>query len=494
MPTVDVPDIGTVDFPDSMDQGAMTLAIKRMQKEKPGFWTKAAASAAGTLLKMGEMGKGFVKEAANESKNLGDIALDPVLKKTPPIPMSNEDQKSGGTAFQIGSAFTPVGEEFTAAKVIPKASIWLKGLYGAGKEALDVGVRNYAQTGDVKDSLKAAGIGAGFGAVGAMSHKAAPVLRRSAEKEYAEVLAPSGKADKFVTKNKLLKQPGKDLLDRRVGALTEEGLKSKIDRRVTSLGDQLDKHWKSLGPQAQQKLIPILDDIQAQAVRAATEEVGPRQFPTPGLENRRIMDQKLYDAYQHEAMTLLEHLGPRADEASSWSLRKVRQLMDKKVKNSFRGAEITSEAAEAKRASTDAVRRMINGGSVDMKALNAEISFWMNAQEVFGNTSMRRIGQKGTLEKLAGGLMAAGGAAAGFHAGGARESIEFAILGRVAGQKLEQTLNSTAWKTVSAISKNEVARLLATGKGEQAAGLAARLTARAVQKSPSVDSTPPTPE
>lgn len=301
-------------------------------------------------------------------------------------------------------------------------------------------------------------------------------LRTAAEKTYAQVLAPGTKADKFLTRNKLLTPAGRGLLERRVMGLTEKGLKARIERNLETSETALNDAWSRLGPNHQQNLLPILDEIQSRAVKEATQPVGVTQFPTRGLGTRRIINGDLYNAYQNIALKLIDSMGPVADQASSYSLRKFRQILDEQVKASFAGGELKSAERVAQRGATDAIRDVLNRDP-SVAAVNREYSFWRSARDVFEHTNLRRVGQKGALNKLASAAGGGAGAVVGGGTGGVRGATEGFFLGRIAAQKLDEVFNSTAWKTVSAVSKNRVAELLAQGKGEQALGVATRAAA-----------------
>lgn len=308
-------------------------------------------------------------------------------------------------------------------------------------------------------------------------------LRTAAERTYAQVLAPGTKADKFLTARKLLAPPGRDLLQRRVMGLTEKGLHSRIARNLSTAEQNLDAAWNQLGPLHQQKLTPILDEIQDRAIKEATQPVGGTQFPTRGLGQRRIIDADLYGAYQNIALKMIESMGPIADEASSFSLRKFRQILDNRVKQSFTGGELSSAERVAQRGATDAIRNVLNQ-EPSIAAVNREYTFWRSAKDVFEHTNLRKVGQKGALKKLAAAAGGGGGAVVGATGGGGiRGATEGYFIGKIAAQKLDEVLNSTAWKTVSAVSKNRIAELLAAGKGDQAAALATRAAAYSALRS-----------
>lgn len=471
---VKVLDVVAPDFAPLSPQVKAELIQMHMQPstfEKPGLG-QTALEFGGGVRAAGLKNAYNVRDLVGGAFGAKPISQRPDIKaETTPAPGAGQ---AGYEATNLALGLLPIPgmQEIALAKDAP---LFLRLGVAAAREAADVGLRTAAQTGSLKEAGKQAAIGGGIGAAGPVVSEAAPALRRGAERSYAQVLAPGSKADKFVTANKLLTPMGGDLLERRVAALTESGLKEKVARKLAQSTDKLEKAWTALGPQRAHNLQPVLDELQQDAIRNATEAV-PRgvQFSTPGLPGRRIVNPELYAAYQDAAFDLVERLGPKTDMASAFSMRKVRQLLDRAVKDSFAGKELTGVQKEAKRATTDAIRAVLNQENPTIGEINREYSFWRTADDVFENTNLRRVGQKRALRKVMQGGIGAAAGAVGLHAGGIREGAEALALGTWLGGKLEDAMTSTAWKTVSAVTKNEIARLMVDGKVEQAANLAAR--------------------
>ena len=101
---------------------------------------------------------------------------------------TNPSQRAGYGAEQFAEFFIPTGTgELKAAANAPR---WMKMLVGAGREALDIGMKTYAQTKDPAAALKAAGIAAPFGAAGGLLSKATVtegVQSRLSPKESASI-------------------------------------------------------------------------------------------------------------------------------------------------------------------------------------------------------------------------------------------------------------------------------------------------------------------
>ena len=83
---------------------------------------------------------------------------------------TNPSQEAGYGAEQFLEFFVPTGTgEIKAAASAPR---WVKMLVGAGREALDIGMKTFAQTQDPEKALKAAGVAAPFGAAGGLLSRA----------------------------------------------------------------------------------------------------------------------------------------------------------------------------------------------------------------------------------------------------------------------------------------------------------------------------------
>jgi hypothetical protein len=108
--------------------------------------------------------------------------------------------------------------------------------------------------------------------------------------------------------------------------------------------------------------------------------------------------------------------------------------------------------------------------------LNAEFHFWRGVQDVAGQTAERQTGQQGPLSRI---LYPALGATAGLeHFGDPAHTImEAAGLALV-----NEIIHNPGYRTLSAISKNELANALARGDVQKVASIATRLGAGAASQ------------
>ena len=454
----------------------------------------------GTMARsFGRSSLGILQGAGQTAYNLMDIATGGYYSKLTGGPGKSFDPigpegNIGKTGEQIGEFFLPVPgvAKLEAARVAAK-SPFLKMLYGAGREFLQNAAISTAQTGSLKEGAKTGAVAAPFGAMGEATKALSGPLRESAEKTYARVLSPTTKPNKYLAR-KVLEEGGKgtgqSLLDRRVLAFTERGLERKLATKAAESEARLEDAYNTLGPNAKVKILPILDDIQKFAEEKAVAPIDVAQQAQRGSAQvggrpGNIVNPELYRAAQNMQTAIIDRLAPLADTASLESVRKLRQVLDKplSMKAMFSGKLPVTVQDQAEKVAADAIRREIAGQYPDIAKVNAEYSFWQAAKDVMSAAVERKTGQEGLLKRVMprmAGAMAGG--VLGYQHGGVSAGIEGAALVGLAYETLNHALTSPAWRTVSAVSKNEVARLLAKGEADKAAKLAARLTAYTTEK------------
>lgn len=299
-------------------------------------------------------------------------------------------------------------------------------------------------------------------------NKLVPTLQKSAEKSYTDILAPTGKGDKFRTKGivegrsktlssgEQIRIPG--LRERGIVAGSREGLLQKVQTQKGATGQALKQAEKKLPATDRLDVQPILDDIEkAKAKFVIQGESGPVVADPAAIQNLDDFAKTVSD------LTAEGQVSPQ-------SLTQLKRLWQEKVNKS--GAYIGKTLAEGSKVdmlseAENAIRRQLDNKYPDIAKINAEYSFWKNAETVLQNTIQRKTGQTGLLRK---GLAYGTGALVGTPLG----------VGGVAGGALLTNLavelfSSPAWKSVSAIMKNRLANLIARGKVEQAAELMRKL-------------------
>lgn len=190
------------------------------------------------------------------------------------------------------------------------------------------------------------------------------------------------------------------------------------------------------------------------------------------------------------------------------SLRAIRKSLDDQVRKSganyAQGAMNAAGAlgpeaankAESQKHLGNILRSILNSDKPDIAKIGAEVSIWRSMQDALSPELLREEFTKETsifarawharmVSWMLRSGLGAGAATAGWHAGGGSGAA--AAVGAVVA--LGELTGSTAWRTVSAATKNQLATKLATGSYEDVARVATRL----MFMKESVSDQPPTP-
>lgn len=270
--------------------------------------------------------------------------------------------------------------------------------------------------------------------------KTVDTLKESAVKNYTQALAP--------TKQKFKDMASKvvpEMIKRRITAFTRSGLHQKTAEGLVAAGDDLERVLSEIPEGSTVSKKPILETInnyQKQfLVKEGSKEVVVNEV---GYKNAEKMKE------------LINQFG---DDISFGTIRKVRQILDEAVtagNKAFGRTLDESSAINAKREAANAIRSEIAKEYPNVAIVNAEYTFWKNVDDILEETIQRT---KGHGTKIGEDIATVGGAIAG-SAGG----ITNIVTGALAFKWIKQLLNSTGFKTASAITKDKVADLIAQGK------------------------------
>lgn len=428
-----------------------------------------------------------------------------------------------GMAGAQGDQLSKAGASFGQGDYLDAAGHGLAGLLpvigpGAAHAAEQM------EQGNVAGGLgEAAGMLAPMGMARALkvgAPKVAPMMRAAAEKQYTQALAPTTLANKSIA-SKIV--PG--LLDKRVSALSREGLQGKVQAQLAEAGDKFDEVLDQISSQTKttvtaqpptkpgvptritesQRAFPtaptrvfaaerdafpaVPDRVKAPVNRPPiiTTEKGVRVDATPLLDALedykaqfkvgKIVVNRPAVAAAEDLQRIVKQLGNNGslEKVSFQSLRKLRQILDSNVAHAkgYAGKTLKEGSAlDTQKELANAIRGELAKKSPELAKVNAEYSFWKNVDKVVGDTVERTKGQSGGLEK---GIATAGGVAGGLAHGGPAGAILYGVMAR----QFQRIISSPGWKMVSATQKARLADMLAAGQVEDAAFLAGALTAGA---------------
>lgn len=296
-----------------------------------------------------------------------------------------------------------------------------------------------------KQALTAGAVSGGLSATGSLFSNA---LKASAEKSYSKALGATTKVNKQIS-DKVV--PG--LIEKNTVALTRGSLYNKAAENVDKADSLLTKAYNSLPKDAQSDWKPVLKILQDQKEAVTV--------------NGTIIDVGKYNALHQIQSDLMSVIGGGVKEGqdakvSVSSARKVRQIFDSMVKNKtfgITGAE--SDKLNATKAAANAIRSQLATEHPNIAAINKEFNFWKNVQDVVGSTIQRTKNQT----SLSGELAMDTGAVVGSHLGGTIGSTAITAL---MAKELKGLIQSTAWRTVSAVTKSNLADYLASGNSAKA--------------------------
>jgi len=389
----------------------------------------------------------------------------------------NKYQGYGKTAENVAEGFVPI-PGLSEIKAARGAGALAKAGVAAGREALDVGAHTAAQTGSVKQGAAGAALG---GALGAAVPLLGHVLEAGAKSQYGKILHPSGRAAQEITEGKLLPKSGEGV--KGVGSLLEQkgvvgtsrqALATKFAARTAQATDEMNRAYSALGKNAQVNLKPVLNDF-AQFIRE-NAMLPNGTVPKPS--------EKLYQEALELGDRLIQDTGGSIGSAPLEDVRKFRQLLDNELFAKKLQINPTTAEDRVQQALRGSIQDVIHSQHPTTAAVDAKVHFWKTAE-----TLMKRAkppAEKGGSRTLQMGLRGALGGLAGEEygrrTGGTEQAIEYGFLGAAASEELTKAFGSVAWNSVSAVTKTRIAKLLASGQGQKAADIAARVTGTAAAK------------
>lgn len=337
---------------------------------------------------------------------------------------------------------------------------------GALREGVDVGLKTLAQTGDPEEAGKTAAVA---GPVGAAAEVIVPGfatwLRARAESQYAKVFHPLGRAAKETAQENVPR-----VIREGYGAATGwslHGLAAKFDEKVTTLGKAIADEYAALDSITRTRLQPIYTDF-AKWVR---EEAF--------MKNGNIKDPALYAAALeklHDAQAAFGKFARNAEPSEVWAYRK---MLDKYVYKGNLTPDLSLNAAsQVNEALGNVIRNQLNKQHPSVAALNDRFHLWKTAAELIQRNITNEFGKYHFMRHVTRGVFFGLLGEESTRRGGAdlRESLG---IGVAAG--LTAAFSSTAWRSVSAVTKSKIADLLVSGQGREAATLAARAVGMAEQ-------------
>ena len=382
----------------------------------------------------------------------------------------------GYGAEKMAEFFVPAGAVGKVAKAVEGATAGLR-----GAQALNIGARAAlegaaaggvagVQTGGdpqaMRDAaLQTGAITAGLGTAAAVVPAVARGLEKWGQKTYGQVLNPTKEKFKYKAQEEVVPE----LVKRGVLGGTLEGMKSKFASRAQEWGQKLDDAYAALPKGSAVELQPVLtamdDMIKPMYTQTSRGLVTKGEIADKAIEDMAKLKKVLVD--HHEVNPATGVLEIPVDR-----IRELRQHFDKVASDAgaFHGKTLAEKnLASSYEHAGNAIRAELAKPFPDIARINKEYSFWKNAKDVTDATILRRVGQAKPLGRqiatAAGGVVAAG--VSGLLGDSASGAMVAGAIGAKAADMLQAAITSPAWRTVSAVSKDRLAKAIAKGnRGE----------------------------
>jgi hypothetical protein len=266
-------------------------------------------------------------------------------------------------------------------------------------------------------------------------------FKSSAQKNYETILNPTKVATKYQTA-KIMPQ----LMEEAPIAMTRKGLAGKAATQAEVAGQQIEQTVSGL--QGKMNTQPVIDGLQNLK----------KSFQVNGVSLRPEVDNAIDTVSQQ-----MQAMGP---DVSLQDAVKARRILDSAVSEAkgYQGAQLSDASMAAiRKEAANSIRSELAQASPELAAVNAKFHFWNSLNDVLEQTIQRKTGQVGALSKVETVVAGAGGLAHAGLSGAAAYAGAVNLLGKV--------MRSTAWNTVTAATKSDIADALANGKFARVAGL-----------------------
>ncbi len=304
------------------------------------------------------------------------------------------------------------------------------------------------------------GIEAGTAGLGRL---AAP-LRRGAAAQYTRALRPTTLENKAIAEGVTPK-----LLERGVRGTTE-AIEKRASTEVGKLRPQLESAYRNLpgGP------------------TAAKSPVSTALTDLERLKGKYMVDGKVVNAKAVDAIESVQQIiEQHGNNVSPQSIRKLKQIFDEAVSEAggFTTSDLTTNySLKAQKEAANTFRRILHDAHPNVAALDREMSFWLDVQQVARATNQRQLGQQGGLTKTIA-LPLIGGAATALGLTGQGEASAGTALTAIA----ILAARDARFRTWSALRKTQLANALARQDVRMATALLTRLGITTAQISKAIE-------
>jgi hypothetical protein len=476
--------LGQQDDEDVFDLDALLSQSKPKPAPKPkSTWEKIQEASTRGLYEAGQglagLAKGGAKVVADAAKLPGDIVsggTSLLIDKLGNKDLIAADIERARRKYELDNKIldplregpnASVGEKIGRGVAQAAPQIGLAALTGGASLPAQMALAGGAQTaqslaegGDLGGTALSAGLATVAPGAGKLVSKFGGRLANKAVEQYSKALNPTKIATKKETQEIV-----PELLKRGVTGNLEE-LAGVGSQRSSVAGKALDAAYKD-ATQAGRTVnaVQIADDL---------EQLKAPFIVQSGAGNPVVANQGAVQSIEN-IQSALRDLGDNVAPDQLW---KFRQNVDDIVRatNGFSRELPRGKAASIAKQARASIQKELTAAVPDVDRLNAEYRLWQSLEHVAKDRMNVQTGQQGARGWLARGIGATVGGIAG-SSGGPVGAATGAFAGQEATARIAAAMASPQWRTVSAVQKAKLARLLTSGKPEAAINYLGRLVA-----------------
>jgi hypothetical protein len=237
-----------------------------------------------------------------------------------------------------------------------------------------------------------------------------------------------------------------ELIQRGVKAFTQKGLQSKAREQISTVGQKVGEEIEKIPAGTKTIMQPIIDavDMLKSGYKVGKVDVVPQA-------TKQIDDVK----------KILVQLG---EETDTKNVIKLRQIWDSVIAKTGKANPFVEEATtfrnEATRVATNAIREELAKAHPSLAVVNKEYNFWKNVDDLISKAVEKSAGKGTSLEQK---MLGAGAVLAQISGGINPVKLGKGLLTGAILKNLNKLMNSTAWRTTSAVTKNKIADTITSG-------------------------------
>ena len=262
-------------------------------------------------------------------------------------------------------------------------------------------------------------------------------LKEDAIKQYASIFRATSKESKG-----LVEKVVPNLLENKQVITSAESIAEKAGQKLAPVGEAINKVIDNIPKDATMQISKTLEKLE--------------QMKSKYIVSGKVIDNTKVGAIENVKNTLSQF----GDKIPAQDFIQIRRILDESINEAggFIADKATKFIAKVEKTAAGSMRNELAKEIPDLSILNSQYSFWSNVKNLASYTAKK---SSPILRRTAG--SGVGGTIGALQGDSLESRVTGAALGALLGNKAIEFIQSPAWKSVSAISKSELADFLAKG-------------------------------